>query len=245
MARRYGAAARWFGGLFVVEWVPVLTLTVSGAASAQVTPQPPPPYHETRWSPPPEMASPPKLVVRAKEIGPAAPVPEPAAEPQTIVRVQAVIPRDDNSSSRVPSLTSVPGEGRVLRLESEANLNARIRQQAIQAGRQPPPFPEEPAMPLGSPARPAGPPALVRVEPAYVCYKRLMFQEKNSERYGWDLGPIQPALLTANFYLQVATAPARRLLLDPCRCYDTNAGQCLPGDPVPYLLYLPPHERPR
>ena len=25
----------------------------------------------------------------------------------------------------------------------------------------------------------------------------------------------------------------------PCRCYECSAGYCLPGDPVPYLLYPP------
>jgi hypothetical protein len=76
------------------------------------------------------------------------------------------------------------------------------------------------------------------VEPHYVCHRRLHFEELNSERYGWEAGVFQPFLSAAYFYKDVAFFPMRAFS-DPCRCYDCNSGKCLPGDPVPYLLYPP------
>ena len=77
-----------------------------------------------------------------------------------------------------------------------------------------------------------------QAEPAYVCFKRLLFEEKNAERYGWDLGVIHPFVSTAAFYWDVATLPYH-LFTAPCRKFECSAGYCLPGDPVPYLLYPP------
>jgi hypothetical protein len=76
------------------------------------------------------------------------------------------------------------------------------------------------------------------VEPAYVCYGRLYFEQINSERYGWDLGPLQPLLSAGIFYFDVAFLPYH-MGTEPCRWYECSAGYCLPGDPVPLLLYPP------
>ncbi len=38
-----------------------------------------------------------------------------------------------------------------------------------------------------------------------VCYGRLLFQQKNAERYGWDLGPLHPVLSGLVFFGDVAT----------------------------------------
>ena len=75
-------------------------------------------------------------------------------------------------------------------------------------------------------------------EPNYVVYRRLYFEDKNSERYGWDLGPIQPLVSTLCFFKDVALWP-HNFASYPCRRFDTSAGQCLPGDPVPYICYPP------
>jgi hypothetical protein len=82
------------------------------------------------------------------------------------------------------------------------------------------------------------PPAQEVVEPYYVCYNRLLFEERNSERYGWDLGFIQPFVSAGAFYWDVVALPYH-LGTEPCRHYECGAGYCLPGDPVPYLLYPP------
>jgi hypothetical protein len=79
-------------------------------------------------------------------------------------------------------------------------------------------------------------PAAMRVEPNYLCYGRLYFEDKNSERYGWELGPLQPFVSTLKFYGDMLTLPYN-IGTRPCQRFEANAGYCLPGDPVPYLIY--------
>lgn len=81
-------------------------------------------------------------------------------------------------------------------------------------------------------------PLICQVEPSYVAYRRLFFEEKNSERYGWECGYMQPAISTMYFFRDVALLP-HNLATYPCRRFETSAGQCRPGDPTPYLLYPP------
>jgi len=76
------------------------------------------------------------------------------------------------------------------------------------------------------------------VEPPYVCYRRLYFEQINSERYGWDLGLGYPLLSAGVFFWDVALLPYHAFT-EPFRRYECNAGYCLPGDPVPLLLYPP------
>jgi hypothetical protein len=131
-----------------------------------------------------------------------------------------------------------PGPQRLFRLEAETRLQERMRQEARE---RPTPeriaFPEEPIATGGWVVR-QFPPANMRVEPHFVCYQRLYFTELNSERYGWDLGPVQPFVSGASFFWDVLLLPYH-LGIDPCRCYECSAGYCLPGDPVPYLCYPP------
>jgi hypothetical protein len=75
-------------------------------------------------------------------------------------------------------------------------------------------------------------------EPSYVVYRRLYFEEKNAERYGWELGPIQPLVSTCYFLKDVLLLP-HNMASYPHRRFETDAGQCRPGDPVPYTLYPP------
>lgn len=79
-------------------------------------------------------------------------------------------------------------------------------------------------------------PSALRVEPMYVCYGRLFFEDKNTERYGWQLGPLQPLFSAAKFYSDLLAFPYN-YGTRPCQRYEADAGYCLPGDPVPYLLY--------
>jgi hypothetical protein len=79
-------------------------------------------------------------------------------------------------------------------------------------------------------------PSLESVEPYYVRYDRLYFEDRNSERYGWDLGMMQPLVSTAKFYLDLAMFPYN-FGTRPCQRFEAGAGYCLPGDPVPYLIY--------
>ena len=124
-------------------------------------------------------------------------------------------------------------------LDSEANFFERIRQE----GRERPDpqriiFPEEPTIGRGAKVARAFPKRQMVAEPNYVCHGRLFFEEPNSERHGWDLGILQPVVSVGEFYLDVALLPYH-FWTDPCRRYDSSAGKCLPGDPVPYMIYPP------
>jgi hypothetical protein len=132
-----------------------------------------------------------------------------------------------------------PGPDRIFRLESEAQLMERMRQEA--RNRRPVEritFPDEPILSKDWYAGRSWPPTDRPVEPNYVCYERLLFEQKNFERYGWDLGPIAPVVSFGTFFADFVMTPYN-LFKDPCRCWDANAGYCLPGDPVPLLLYPP------
>jgi hypothetical protein len=82
-------------------------------------------------------------------------------------------------------------------------------------------------------------PRTARVEPTFVVHRRLHFEEKNAERYGWDLGIIQPFVSTMYFYRDTLLWP--QSLVSGCVVgpWDTSAGKCKPGSPVPYNLYPP------
>jgi hypothetical protein len=134
-----------------------------------------------------------------------------------------------------------PGPQRVFRLDSESQLEERWRQQGRDEGvPEPVQFPDESIAIVGK-----GPyqgrhfaQRDMLVEPSYVCYGRLFFEDVNSERYGWDLGFFQPFWSAGIFYWQLATLPYR-IGAEPCRWHDCSSGYCLPGDPVPYLFYPP------
>ena len=76
-------------------------------------------------------------------------------------------------------------------------------------------------------------------EALYVVHRRLHFEEKNAERYGWDLGIIQTFVSAAYFYKDVLLWPNSLASGVAYGFWDTNAGKCLPGSPTPYMLYPP------
>ncbi len=122
--------------------------------------------------------------------------------------------------------------------DSESGLQERMRQEARDQKIAPERiyFPEEPVLSTQAYASRKFPPMMETVEPNYVCYGRLLFEEKNSERYGWDLGFIQPFVSGGKFFFDVAALPYH-IWTAPCRRYECSAGYCLPGNPVPYLWY--------
>jgi hypothetical protein len=137
-----------------------------------------------------------------------------------------------------------PGPDRLFRREAEGRWQERLRQEARQrpsapgAGLERLVFPEEAVLSTERYVPRAMPPQKRLVEPAYVCYRPLWFEEKNSERYGWDLGLIQPFVSVGHFYKDVLLLPYH-VATGPFRQCECSAGYCLPGDPVPYLLYPP------
>jgi hypothetical protein len=134
-----------------------------------------------------------------------------------------------------------PGLERLSRLDSEESLFQRIRTETIDRDpNERVEFPEEPILSRdGYYGRgPIWPHRDCLAEPYYVEYKRLFFEDKNSERYGWDFGALQPFVSAGLFYLDLALLPYH-MATDPCRCYESNTGYCLPGDATPYLIYPP------
>jgi hypothetical protein len=99
-------------------------------------------------------------------------------------------------------------------------------------------FPPSPPLTKGKYAGRTWPQSTTYTEPHYVCYQRLYFEQKNFERYGWDLGPITPVLSALDFWVDMGLLPYH-LGTDPFRNYECSAGYCMPGDPVPLLLYPP------
>jgi hypothetical protein len=79
-------------------------------------------------------------------------------------------------------------------------------------------------------------PHLRSVEPNFVCHHRLYFEEKNAERQGWELGPLQPITSTLYFLKDYFSLPYN-FATRPCQRWECSAGKCLPGDATPYLLY--------
>jgi hypothetical protein len=151
-------------------------------------------------------------------------------------RAQQTLP----TPAKVPE---TPDPQRVFRLESEGTLLEHMAQEASQG-----------INPLGLQYKfvypsypPVPPPAFLErkweplaeiVEPAYLCYGRLYFEQINAERYGWDLGPLHPLIAAGIFYFDLGTLPYHAAT-EPWRRYECNTGYALPGDPMPLLLYRP------
>ncbi len=147
-------------------------------------------------------------------------------------------PGSDQSDYLVQLLP--PSFERLIRIQSEASLDEQIRQEARE--KIPPEraiFPEEKPVTGTRFAEHVFVPQVALAEPYYVNYKRLYFQDLNSERYGWELGFAQVFLSPALFFADLALVPYR-FASRPFDCVESSAGYCLPGDPVPYLIY-PPH----
>jgi hypothetical protein len=134
----------------------------------------------------------------------------------------------------------VPGPEVLFRLESEEDLRRRIRQEKNGKRVE---FPDSRIVLTKNPftGRHDWPLMEETVEPYYTVYRRLYFEQMNAERYGWDFGFWHPLIATVTFYWDFATLPFQ-FVAEPCRRYEYNSGLCLPGDPVPLLLY-PPHPK--
>jgi hypothetical protein len=131
----------------------------------------------------------------------------------------------------------VPGKLKLFRLETEASLRERMRQEARKGGERLV-FPDEPVLSKEPYVARAWAPLTRLVEPYYLIHGRLLFEQKNFDRYGWDLGPVTPLVCAGKFFWDVAWLPYHAATR-PCQQYETSAGYCLPGDPVPLLLYPP------
>jgi len=126
--------------------------------------------------------------------------------------------------------------------DTEKELEERMRQErrdsAGPAGSDPIAFPTAPPLSTESYQTRQFDPTVCLVEPNYIVYRRLYFEEENAERYGWSIGLLQPTISTLVFFKDALLFP-HNFASFPCRRFETNAGQCQPGDPVPYLWYPP------
>ena len=136
--------------------------------------------------------------------------------------------------------TEPPGLERLSQLDSDRKLEERIRQETLErTDREQVVFPEEPILSREAYAGRVGlwPVRQLVVEPNYVVHRKLFFQQLNTERYGWDLGPITPVICAGAFLTDLATVPLH-FGARPCE-RDASTGYLLPGDPVPLMLYPP------
>ncbi len=168
--------------------------------------------------------------------------------------IQAENPKaksDDGINDADYPYVGVPERKIIFKIESTEQLENRIVRELALAQRQPgKPVPDPkgfafPKLPVLTPPgvvyKPKTDeyPAMAKlIEPNYVVHRRLYFEEVNSERYGWDAGVIQPVISTMHFYRDVLLWPSR-VGSNFCERYDSSAGKCLPGSPVPYFLYPP------
>jgi hypothetical protein len=226
------------------RWAAAGLLLLAGGLAPAQEPAALPPL--PAWQPSvPTDARPPLPVKKLSFHKPAAPALTAAQpEPGAIRPVQAF------SASRLPAAVTgeqagyeiqllPPGFERLTRIQSEDSLREQLRQEGRE--KSPPEraiFPDEPPVTDEPYARRTFPGQVALVEPHYLNYKRLYFEDLNTERYAWELGPVQPFASAGRFFADVALLPYR-FASRPLDCVESSAGYCLPGDSVPYLLYPP------
>lgn len=184
--------------------------------------------------------------------------PPPSAKAPAKVHVQAVLAQErvplGARNQGVPAGTAydegrppfppmirldVPGAQVLFRLESEEELRARMRQEAMQRERGKQLYFPDASVVMSSDKSPPPrrwPEMVELVERADVGFRRLWFHQINFDRYGWDLGVFQPAVATGTFYFDILTLPIQ-FMMDPWRRWEYNTGWYLPGDPAPLALY--------
>ena len=70
-------------------------------------------------------------------------------------------------------------------------------------------------------------------------HRRLNFENMNADRYGWEIGNLQPALSLGHFVYDVVALPYHTWTR-PLQQWDSSAGKCLPGDNTPLQCYREP-----
>jgi len=181
-----------------------------------------------QFKPVPQSAPP----VQKDKIAPL-PVPE---QPGRIAVPKAMKNRPAEDEGGLTIRTDSPGLDRLTQRWSEEQFFESLRQDARRRpGMQRVYFPEEEPISTEAYAGRQSPYMVRFVEPHYVTHGRLLFEQKNFERYGWDIGPLSPAVEFGMYYYDLALLPYH-VGSHACSC-DTSAGKCLPGDATPFYLY--------
>jgi hypothetical protein len=178
----------------------------------------------------------------------------PAPEPMRGMPV-APQPRRQQVPADVADLnlrTDLPGPQRQFMRESEANFYERVRQDAKRhPGGTPAIFPsDEPVISRVTYVQPSYPrldprtrlpymPNSTLVESGFVIHHRLLFEQPNFERVGYDFGVAQTFAQLGVFYYDLALLPYHACST-PQPAFESNIGKCLPGDPAPFVI---PRER--
>ena len=137
-------------------------------------------------------------------------------------------------------LSGLPNRDDVFRLISDKELNARILKELNKPDEK---FPPQAPLKSGNETYVSRvntyAPIQVLLEPNYVVHRRLYFEEVNSERSGWDAGPVQSVISAGYFYKDVLFWPHNLASGFWKNRYDVSSGKCMPGSPTPYYLYPP------
>jgi hypothetical protein len=201
--------------------------------------------YRSPYAPPPA----PAVLAPAVPALPANPVPVPPGAAPLPSKYQPTALQKEKDKAKdagtpaTPAMVS-PGQENLFRVESERALLDRFKREeagrAREQGRAERAWrvPEEAPLTTEAYVGRYWPPLHEMAEPGFVCYNRLLFEQINLERYGWDLGPVTPLLSALKFYWDVALLPYN-VFTRPCDQCECSAGYCLPGDPVPLKLYFP------
>lgn len=157
---------------------------------------------------------------------------------QTQFRTPSNFLRIDETGQDFDIRFDLPGPELLFQLDSENRMIERMKQERRKYKKDELTFPEQPVLSREAYRGRNWDKTKMCVESHFVVHRRLFFEELNAERYGWEVGLFQPLLSASIFYKDVFFLPYH-LWTDPCRCYETNAGKCHPGDPVPLLWYPP------
>lgn len=133
--------------------------------------------------------------------------------------------------------TELPGADRLFERKSESQFYDTIRAEAqARGGAIRPSFPEK--IPVSKEKfQPRQFKEMVEtIEPSFVMHRRLLFEQPNFDRHGWELGNLQPGISTLRFVYDVVAMPYHKWTR-PLDKWDSSAGKCLPGDATPLFLY--------
>ena len=140
-------------------------------------------------------------------------------------------PKDDDSSESIGQ-AELPGpQSQFTRVSEESFYNKIALDQRRQA-RPPAIFPAEQVLSKET-LRPRNFPQMAEVvEPGFLLHRRLLFEQPNFERTGWDLGVVQPVVCLGVFYYDMALLPYH-YWSDLHDRSEGSPGKCFPGDQAP------------
>jgi hypothetical protein len=189
-------------------------------------------------TPPPAAPPAPRDVLPVSQEQPKKTTPDTLTYPHhdgDIIQIQRTQLKEDQEIS-LPS--GLPGPDALFGpLRSEAQWKESIRQEAKRFGvTRKVIFPETYPLTTAKFQQRHWEPSVEHVTPNYLLHDRLLFEQPNFERYGWNLGPLGPPVELGSYVLDLALAPYR-MFSRPLDQIDGSAGKYLPGDNVPLMIY--------